>query len=219
MRSMSIKPTVITPDSIKLPSSIKLDVTNSGLIKLGLALAAVVMLSGCVVAPSKPQSFASLGQFEQYQLNTAIYRIRFSGNPDMSPATAEEISLLKAAKTTLDAGYRYFTVLDQSKSAPSRRAVVYPDHLAGPNWYGPYGPRSRWPYPRHGWGWNDPFYEGVVYNLDPVEVSYTIKCSNTASQKGEEFDARLIMTTLGPKYYLNTDGSPRIIVQPAAKSG
>lgn len=193
--------------------SIKLAVTG---------LAAALLLGGCAMVPPKLQSFASLGQFEQYQLNTAIYRVRFTGDPDMSAATAEEIALLKAAKTTLDAGYRYFVVLDQSKSAPSRRTVVYPDHLAapnwyGPSWYGPYGLHSRWPYHRHGWGWNDPFYEGVVYNLDPVEVSYTIKCSNTASQKGEEFDARLIMSSLGPKYYLNADGTPRVMVQPMAQ--
>ena len=182
---------------------------------------AALLLSGCVMAPSQPRSFASLGQFEQYQLNTAIYRVRFTGDPDMSAATAEEIALLKAAKTTMDAGYRYFMVLDQGKSAPSRRAVVYSDPFpgwGGPLWHGPH--RARWPYYGSSWygpGWNDPFYEGVVYNLDPVEVSYTIKCSNTASQKGEEFDARLIMTSLGPKYYLNADGTPRVIVQSPAQ--
>lgn len=182
-------------------------------------LAAALLLSACATTPPAPKSFVSLGQFEQYQLNTAIYRVRFTGKPDMSAATAEEIALLKAAKTTLDAGYRYFIVLDQSKSAPSRRAVVYPDGLYdgwnSPAWYGGY----RWPYYNRGWyGWNDPFYQGVIYNLDPVEVSYTIKCSNTASQKGEEFDARLIMSSLGAKYYLNADGTPRVIVNPSNKN-
>lgn len=189
-------------------------------IKLAMtSLTAGFILSGCVMAPPAPKSFASLGQFEQYQLNSAIYRVRFTGDPDMSAATAEEIALLKAAKTTLDAGYRYFMVLDQSKSAPSRRTIVYPDPLyAGwnsPAWYGGY--RNR-PYYNRGWyGWNDPLYEGVVYNLDPVDVSYTIKCANTASQKGEEFDARLIMSSLGAKYYLNADGTPRVIINPTVQ--
>lgn len=181
------------------------------------SLTAGLMLSGCVMAPSAPKSFASLGQFEQYQLNSAIYRVRFTGDPDMNAATAEEIALLKAAKTTLDAGYRYFMVLDQSKSTPSRRTIVYPDALYGgwnsPAWYGGYrGHGLNRPYYNRGWyGWNDPLYEGVVYNLDPVDVSYTIKCANTPSQKGEEFDARLIMSSLGAKYYLNADGTPRVI--------
>lgn len=183
------------------------------------SLAAALWFSGCSMAPPAPKSFASLGQFAQYQLNSAIYRIRFIGDPDLSPATAEEIALLKAAKTTLDAGYRYFMVLDQTKSAPSRRTIVYPNQLYGgwnsPAWYGGY--RGYGLYNRGWYDWNDPLYEGVVYNLDPVDVSYTIKCSNAGSQHGEEFDARLVMASLGPKYYLNADGSPRVIVQPPAK--
>lgn len=186
------------------------------------SLIAALLLAGCVTAPPKPQSFASLGQFEQYQLNSALYRIRFTGDADMRVATAEEIALLKAAKTTLDAGYRYFRVIDQSKSAPSRHSVVYPDGFSGnwaTAWYGPYGlHRVHNPYYGRGWygpDWHDPFYEGRVYNLDPVDVSYTIRCSSTASPQGEEFDARLVMASLGPKYYLNADGTPR--VQPPAQ--
>lgn len=188
---------------------------------LGFAL----VLSGCAIAPPAPQSFANLGKFEQYQLNTAIFRVRFSGDAEMSPATAEEIALLKAAKTTIDAGYRYFQVIDHSKPDVVRRSVVYTDPLVysdpwgrrpwgWPSAYGYGGYRSRLGYYNQGWGWpNDPFYRSVGYAIDPVEVSYTIKCSNAASQKGEEFDARLIMASLGPKYYLNADGSPRMIPQ------
>lgn len=176
-----------------------------------------LLFTGCVTLPRQPPSFASLGKFEQYQLNTAIFRVRFVGDPDMSRGTAEEIALLKAAKTTVDAGYRYFYVLDQSKEPQSRRTVVYPDVYGRP-WFGPYGPyRSRWPY--YGYGWpDDPFYGGVAYNIDPVEVSYTIKCSTTTSATGEEFDAKLILSSLGPKYYLNPDGSPYIIQPMAPKT-
>jgi hypothetical protein len=178
----------------------------------------VLILTSCAIAPPAPKSFANLGKFEQYQLNTAIFRVRFSGDADMSPATAEEIALLKAAKTTLDAGYRYFQVIDQSKPAAVGRRVVYTDPFARawgwPSAYGYGGYRSRWGYYNSGWGWpNDPFYQGVGYAIDPVEVSYTIKCSNTPSQKGEEFDARLIMASLGHKYYLNADGTPRVMPQ------
>lgn len=178
-----------------------------------------LILTGCAIVPPAPKSFANLGKFEQYQLNTAIFRVRFSGDADMSPATAEEIALLKAAKTTLDAGYRYFQVIDQSKPAAVGRRVVYTDPFARGPWgwpsaYGYGGYRSRWGYYNSGWGWpNDPFYQGVGYAIDPVEVSYTIKCSNAPSQKGEEFDARLIMASLGHKYYLNADGTPRVMPQ------
>lgn len=166
------------------------------------------LLSGCVTSPAKPKTFATLGQFEQYQLNTAIYRITFKGSPNMRQGTAEEIALLKAAKTTADAGYRYFQVLSESKPEP-RQGVMYPDPMFGP----PFGIYSRlgyrhWPY--YGM-YADPFYQPVVYNIDPVEVSYTISCSKTPSTAHDEFDATLILASLGPKYYLNTDGSPRMI--------
>lgn len=178
---------------------------------------AASLISGCASMPKQPPSFANLGKFEQYQLNTAIYRIRFIGSPQMSQGSAEEIALVKAAKTTLDAGYRYFYVLNESKAPQTRRTVVYPDAFFNSSWYGSYGsyrshsPFHNSPFRNQGWGWNDPFYQGTVYNLDPVDVSYTIKCSNNASADNEEFDAKLIMSSLGAKYYLNANGSPRLI--------
>ena len=181
------------------------------------SLLAMGLISGCATTPTQPPTFASLGSFEQFQLNTAIFRIRFIGEPSMSQGTAEEIALVKAAKTTLDAGYRYFYVLHESQAPQPRRTVILPDPLSHNPWYGPYGsyrsrsPFNNSPFYNQGWGWNDPYYQGTVYHLDPVDVSYTIKCSNTASADHEEFDAKLIMSSLGAKYYLETDGAPRII--------
>lgn len=183
----------------------------------------LALMTGCASTPRQPPSFASLGNFEQFQLNQAIFRVKFTGDARMSQGTAEEITLLKAAKTTIDAGYRYFHVLNDNKEPPVRRTVVYSDPWYGLNGYGysgfgPYGFRhSRWPYygSSYGWGWpSDPFYGTTVYNVDPVEVSYTIKCSNTMSAQNDEFDAQLIMRSLGPKYYLNTDGSARVVEPP-----
>lgn len=172
------------------------------------ALCFGLLLSGCAMTPPKPRTFANLGQFEQYQLNTAIFRVTFRGDPDMSQGIAEEIALLKAAKTTVEAGYRYFSVIDQSKPR-QRRTVVYPDYPP----FGFYGSR-RWPYGLY----NDPFYSSTVYNIDPVEVNYTIHCSKTPSSQKDEFDANLILTSLGPKYYLNANGSARVIEVPQAKA-
>lgn len=185
----------------------------------------VGLISGCATTPKQAPTFANLGQFEQYQLNTAIYRIRFIGDPNMSQGTAEEIALVKAAKTTLDAGYRYFYVLNESKAPQTRRTVVYPEPFSNAPWYGPYGsyrsrspfynsPFNNSPFYNQGWGWNDPYYQGTVYNLDPVDISYTIKCSNTSSADNEAFDATLIMSSLGRKYFLDTNGTPRVLQQP-----
>lgn len=185
---------------------------NSLTVLIVLSLTAL-LFTGCATTPRQPPSFNSLGNFEQFQLNQAIFRVKFTGKPNMSQGTAEEIALLKAAKTALDAGYHYFHVLNESKDPAVRRTVVYPDP-----WLNTYPYRSRWPYygGRYGWGWpNDPFYT-TTYTVEPVEVSYTIKCSNTPSAQNDEFDARLILRSLGPKYYLNTDGSAQVIA-PATK--
>lgn len=190
-----------------------------GALLLSASLLATGLISGCATLPKQPPSFANLGHFEQYQLNTAIYRIRFIGSPDMSQGTAEEIALLQAAKTTMDAGYRYFYVLsDGTGQHQPRRAVVYPDAFSSSAWYGnPYGlrhsrhPFYNSPFYHQGWGWNDPFYSATVVNIDPVDVSYTIKCSKTSSTNNEEFDAQLILSSLGPKYFLNADGTARIM--------
>lgn len=183
-------------------------------------LVSCIILSACAIAPSKPKSFASLGKFEQYQLNKATFRISFKGDPDMAQSTAEEIALLKAAKATIDAGYQYFHVLDEAKPQRPRRTVVYPDYpygAYGPYGYGGFGRWSRYGYGGYGWP-ADPFYGATVYNLDPVEVSYTIVCSTTPSDQRDEFDARIILQSLGPKYHLNPDGSARPIEQPQPKT-
>jgi hypothetical protein len=177
-----------------------------------------LIVSACAFAPPKPKSFNQLGKFEQYQLNQATFRVSFSGDPDMPQSRAEEIILLKAAKATVEAGYRFFHVVEQSQPQPQpRRSVVYPDYP--PGFYHGYGYR-RWGY---GYPWGDPFYAATVYNLDPVEISYTIACSNTPSEQRDEFDAKLILQSLGPKYHLNPDGSahpiePPVPLAPPAKA-
>ncbi len=176
-----------------------------------------LILSACAFAPPKPKSFNQLGKFEQYQLNQGTFRVSFSGDPDLPQARAEEIILLKAAKATVEAGYRYFHVVEQSRPTQPRRTVVYPDYP--PGFYHGYGFR-RWGY---GYPWGDPFYGATVYNLDPVEISYTIACSNTPSEQRDEFDAKLILQSLGPKYHLNPDGSaqpiePAVPLQAPAKA-
>lgn len=176
---------------------------------LSVALLAL-LLSACAFAPPKPRSFNQLGKFEQYQLNQATFRVSFSGDPDMPQSRAEEIILLKAAKATVEAGYRFFHVVEQSQPQQPRRTVVYPDYP--PGFYSGWGYR-RWGYA--GYPWADPFYGATVYNLDPVEISYTIACSNTPSEQRDEFDAKLILQSLGPKYHLNPDGSARPIEPPA----
>jgi hypothetical protein len=173
-------------------------------------LLASLIFTGCATTPPKPLTFDQLGQFNAYPLNSQSYRISFQARANMSYGTAEEITLLKAAQTTLQNGFRYFKVLDdpsnRSQQAP-RQAVVYSSPMYS---YYPYGFYNRHPY-----YWRDPFFDQArVVNLEPAQVAYSIECyKEQKSKPSDAFDATLILQSLGQKYGLSPTGQ---VVTPAA---
>lgn len=178
---------------------------------IGFSLIATLALSGCAMAPSKPLTFDQLGQFSQTPLNTQSFRIGFLARPNMSFATAEEITLVKAAQTTVHNGFRYFKALNDPSNRsqqPPRQALVYPSPMYYPYSYSRYG-YSR----RHPAFWPDPFYDMPrVVDIDPVQVSYTIECyKDQKKAPNEAFDAHLILQSLGAKYGLSPTGQ---VLQP-----
>lgn len=178
---------------------------------LGLGLGLSLLLGGCATTPSKPLTFDQLGQYSVTPLNSQTYRISFQARPNMSFGTAEEITLVKAAQTTLQQSHTFFKVLDDPSNRsqqPPRQAVVYPP----PSFY-PYGY-----YRRHPAFWPDPFYDyPQVINVDPIQVSYTIQCyKDQKSAPSDAFDARLILQSLGGKYGLSPGG--QVLQPPVATS-
>lgn len=174
------------------------------------ALTGSLLLSGCVSAPPAPRTFDQLGQFGSTPLNQNSYRISFQAGNNISFGTAEEITLLKAAQTTVKNGFQFFKVQDDPSNRnqrPPRQAVVYPT---------PYYPYGYYGFRRHPM-FHDPFYDiPQVVNVDPVQVSYTISCFKDRNAAPEDaFDARLILESLGQKYGLNAVGDV-LPVQPAA---
>ncbi len=163
--------------------------------------------AGCATVPKQPKTFDQLGQFTAYPLNNKSFRISFQAGNNLSYGTAEEITLLKAAQTTVKNGFRFFTVVDDPSNArikEQRQAVIYPSRP-----YYPYGY-----YRRHPAFWPDPFYDmPQVVNLDPIQVSYTIECFKTQQQSPDAFDAQLILQSLGQKYGLSPTGE---VLQPPA---
>lgn len=168
---------------------------------LSFTLILGVALTGCTITPSKPLTFDQLGQFSAYPLNAQSYRIDFQARSNISYGTAEEITLLKAAQTTIQNGYRYFKVQnDPSNRAqkPPRQAVVYPSPM-----YSSYSVYHRNPY-----YWRDPFFDQPrLVNVDPIQVSYTIECyKDQSNQPSDAFDATLILKSLGQKYGIGSNG-------------
>ncbi len=176
-------------------------------ILIGLAVATTLTITGCATLPSKPRTFDQLGQFSNTPPNAKTYRISFVADSNMSYGTAEEITLVKAAQTTLKNGFRFFKVMDDPSNRsqkPPRQAVVYPN----PPMYGPYGYHRR-----HPAFWPDPFFDAPqVVNVEPAQVSYTIECfKDQKSAPQEAFDASLILQSLGQKYGLSPKGD---VLQP-----
>ena len=93
---------------------------------IALTLATAALLSGCATTASKPLTFDQLGQYSTTPLNANTYRISFQARPNMSFGTAEEITLLKAAQTTVQNGFQFFQVLNDPSNRtqqPPRQAI------------------------------------------------------------------------------------------------
>lgn len=151
-------------------------------------------LSGCTTL-LQPPSFNQLGRFSSYPLNTQTFRISFEARPNIQYSTAQEITLVQAARSTLQHGFKYFEVLNDpsNRSLPPQQTVVYdrgPRPFANP--------------------WSD---IPQVWMTQSSQVSYTISCFNT-SKNSNSFDARLILQNLGEKYGINDNGD---IISPPPK--
>ncbi|MEB3754924.1 CC0125/CC1285 family lipoprotein [Acinetobacter sp. MD2(2019)] len=169
---------------------------------LAAMVSSAVLLSACSTLPSKPRTFNQLGQFSSYPLNAQSFRISFKTDRDINYGMAEEITLVKAAQTTVKNGFRYFKVVNDPSNRtqhPPRQTVVY---SAPPPMFYPYGPYRASPFAY------DPFYRmPQVVTLEPTEVSYTIECFKDQKKRPEDaFDATLILKSLGAKYGLTPFG-------------
>lgn len=168
---------------------------------------AALLLAACTSLQYR--SFSSLGQFEDFQLNDQLYRVRYVGNGYTSQSEAEQIALVQAARITLQNGFRYFSVVEDgsvSRVVPQQRAWN-----AGLGVYGGYGSGYYYPYSYNsGWYLQDRFqsaYFGGWDFMDRVQISYTIAVSTTKSNQQTQFDAQTILRSLGTRYRLNPDGS------------
>ena len=175
--------------------------------RLLLVALSVLILSRC--ASLQYRSFSSLGQFEDFQLNDELFRVRYVGNGYTSQSEAEQIALVQAARITLQNGFRYFAVVEDgsvSRVVPQQRAWN-----AGLGVYGGYGSGYYYPYAYNsGWYLHDRFQSIYISNwdfMDRVQVNYTIAVTKIKSNQQVQFDAQTILRSLGTRYRLNPDGS------------
>lgn len=95
-------------------------------VKTKLSLCSVALVSSLLIGCATgyhPEGLS--GGFKEYQVNSDIYAIGFSGNGYTSSGTAYEYTLRRAAELTLEKGYKYF-VIKKSASDVSRSSYTTP---------------------------------------------------------------------------------------------
>lgn len=178
---------------------------------LGVGLA--LTLSACATpTPYQPATpgQAKSGGFSETKIEANRFRVKFSGNSLTSRDTVEGYLLYRAAELTVAQGFDVFSVVER-KTDKSTRTYVDPDPMFSP-WYGPgYGYwRPSWRYYGAGFGWRswDPFWGGPfwgdnmdIHTVDRFEATAEIVMSKGPKSESDPsaFDARAVMTNLGPK--------------------
>jgi hypothetical protein len=172
-----------------------------------LALALALGLSACETAtPYQPLAQGSKvsGGFSDQKLEANRFRVTFAGNTLTGRQTVEDYLLYRAAELTIAQGYDWFTAVDRHTST-DKHTYVEPIGPYGGwrpywRWYGGYGSR-HW----RGWDpwWGDPFWADSVdvQQVEKFEASAEILLGKGPKPEGDPkaFDARAVMTNLGPK--------------------
>jgi hypothetical protein len=176
--------------------------------RLLIAAAATLALSACATAtPYQPaRSGASYSEgYSDYRIEDGRWRVGFAGNSVTSRETVEMYLLYRAAELTVQQGYDWFETVDRSTE---RETSYYGTHDP---WWGGWGccwsPSWR---VRHGgaWGpWGPWGPWGGSYDVQQVnryEAMAEVIMHKGPKPEGDRraFDAREVMTNLGPKIVL-----------------
>lgn len=185
----------------------------------GLILAAG--LSACSTAtPYQPLLAGSpgLGGYSDVRIEPGRYRVTFTGNSLTSRETVELYLAYRAAELTLAEGYDTFTLATRNTDRKtSSRIEPGPPPLPywSPYWryYGPYGWRSY-----------DPWMDGP-FGRQPMDVTTVEKFTASAeivlgrgprrADDPETFDARAVISNLGPRIQRPDDGRVKPKVSPS----
>lgn len=183
------------------------------------ALVAAVLLFGCATAtPYQPDIAGQRisGGYSETRLANNRYRVHFSGNTLTSRETVEGYLLYRAAELTVQSGYEWFRITDNTTEADRRTYVDrFPRYEP---WYGSgyaYW-RPHWRY-YHGGAWSTwhpygraPFW---AYDVDvrtverfEAEAEIVMRRGPMRTDDSRAFDARRVLQDLGPSIVRPQDG-------------
>lgn len=183
-----------------------------------LAIAAAAVTAACTTTPTPYQPYVpELGRgvhggYSEQQLGPDRFIVRFHGNELTSRDRVEGYLLYRAAQLTLENGYNAFLIVDRH-TEHDVQTYVRPDPFYRP-WYGDryasWHPDWRYYLPGSGWhGWHPgsaPFWHDQpdIVSVEAFEATAEIVLRKGPAQLGElrVFDARQVMTDLGPSIHL-----------------
>jgi hypothetical protein len=178
------------------------------------AIALAGALSACETAtPYQPLQKGSTtsGGFSDQSLDANHFGVTFEGNYVTSRQTVETYLLYRAAQLTLAQGFDWFETVDRHTER-DQRTYLYADPFYGPGYaWGYWRPSWRFYGGGFGWGswgpyWGDPFWANSVQvqTAQKFQASAVIVMGHAPKPPGDlrAFDARAVMTNLGPKIIL-----------------
>lgn len=193
--------------------------------RLSVALLAVTALGGLAACQTATpyQPATTTGRyatgFSEFRIDDSHWRVTFKGNSLTSRETVERYLLYRAAELTVQQGFDWFDPANrQTERHSSYVGVGDPFYSSGFGLTYGWGWRPAWRYygPR-GWiGWNpwagDPFWADDIdiQQIDRYETSAEIALGKGAPPADHKvFDARQVMTNLGPSIVRPVDKPPR----------
>jgi hypothetical protein len=170
-------------------------------IAIGVTLALALALAACQTTPTPYQPLGAPGAtvsggFTDQRLDGTHFRVTFRGNSVTSREQVETFMFYRAAELTVGRGFDWFEMAH--RDIENRGGAYINGWGAGwsPSW------RFRGAAGWGGWGWGDPFWDS--YEVQPIDEYEAI--AEIAIGRGPRperdpgaFDARQVMTNLGPK--------------------
>ncbi|MEM8987314.1 MAG: hypothetical protein AAGC95_11385 [Pseudomonadota bacterium] len=163
-------------------------------VKLTTASIVLAGLSACATqTPYGPAAGSGYGYTEQ-RIENNRYRITFRGNSLTDQAEVENSLLFRAAELTVQRGFDYFIVTEQSTDSRS----TFTSSGVGSPFYAGYG-YYRYPYYAYGWPWG--FRDDVTTRERKryEAIAYIIMAKGDKPEDNPNaFDARDVMNNLRP---------------------
>ncbi|MBC6983373.1 hypothetical protein [Caulobacter sp. 17J80-11] len=170
---------------------------------LTVALAALALSACATATPYQPAAAGPGGRgYSDMRIEDGRWAVSFSGNSVTSRETVEMYLLYRAAELTVQNGYDYFTVVNRAVDRDTR-------YISSPDpWYGGWGPYWspywRWNYGGawSPWGWGWPSYDVREVNRYEASAEILMHRGQKPADDHYAFDAREVMTNLGPRVLL-----------------